>query len=70
MKAQNSEFLRVYFPIHGVRALRSRIESPPPVEEGDCGNLAYGAKNPGVITSRIFARSQWGLTLGRCPNDV
>ncbi|EFP80879.1 hypothetical protein PGT21_002208 [Puccinia graminis f. sp. tritici] len=72
MKVQNSEGIRAYFPIHGIHALCSRIEYPPIVQEGDCEKLAYGAKHPGVILSRFFARSQWKLTLAklqRNPND-
>ncbi|KAI9615924.1 hypothetical protein H4Q26_011175 [Puccinia striiformis f. sp. tritici PST-130] len=68
MTGRNSECLRAYFPIHGIRALYSLIEYPYPsnFQEGDCENLAYGARNSGVITSRPFARSQWKLTLGKC----
>ncbi|KAH9451267.1 hypothetical protein Pst134EA_017859 [Puccinia striiformis f. sp. tritici] len=67
MTGRNSECLRAYFPIHGIRALYSLIEYPYPsnFQEGDCENLAYGARNSGVITSRPFARSQWKLTLAK-----
>jgi len=70
IKAQKPECLRAYFPIHGVHALCSRIECPPATEEDDeCENLAYGARNPGVITCRVFARSQWKLTLAKFQNS-
>ncbi|OAV89262.1 hypothetical protein PTTG_28764 [Puccinia triticina 1-1 BBBD Race 1] len=65
IKAQNSECLRAYFPIHGIHALFTRIEYQPTDPEDDCEKLAYGAKHPGVILSRLFAQSQWKLTLAK-----
>ncbi|KNZ52662.1 hypothetical protein VP01_348g9 [Puccinia sorghi] len=62
IKTQKPECLRVYFPIHGVHALCSRIECPPATEEEDeCENLAYGAKNP-VATRQFYLIAHWRPT--------